>query len=76
MQFLSDLYVTCPECEGRRYKPHALKILLHGKSIHEVLGLTAEESVAWFSSPLFETSRKPRRSCFSSKCSTRPASAT
>jgi excinuclease ABC subunit A len=58
MQFLSDLYVTCPECEGRRYQPHALKILLHGKSIHDVLGLTAEESVAWFSSPLFESSKK------------------
>ncbi|HRH95984.1 MAG TPA: ATP-binding cassette domain-containing protein, partial [Prosthecobacter sp.] len=58
MQFLSDLYVTCPECEGRRYQPHALKILLHGKSIHVVLGLTAEESVEWFSSPLFESSKK------------------
>jgi excinuclease ABC subunit A len=58
MQFLSDLYVTCPECEGRRYQPHALKILLHGKSIHDVLGLTAEESVEWFSSPLFESSKK------------------
>ena len=58
MQFLSDLYVTCPECEGRRYQPHALKILLHGKSIHDVLGLTAEESVAWFSSALFESSKK------------------
>lgn len=58
MQFLSDLYVTCPECEGRRYQPHALKILLHGKSIHDVLGLTAEESVAWFSSPLFDSSKK------------------
>ena len=58
MQFLSDLYVTCPECEGRRYQPHALKILLHGKSIHDVLGLTAEESVAWFSSSLFESSKK------------------
>ncbi len=32
MQFLSDLYVTCPECEGKRYQPHALKILLDGKS--------------------------------------------
>ncbi|MCB1275125.1 excinuclease ABC subunit UvrA, partial [Prosthecobacter sp.] len=58
MQFLSDLYVTCPECEGRRYQPHALKILLHGKSIHDVLGLTAEEAVAWFGSPLFESSKK------------------
>jgi len=61
MQFLSDLYVTCPECEGRRYRPHALKILLHGNSIHDVLGMTAEESVAWFSSPLFESSKKSRQ---------------
>jgi len=48
MQFLSDLYVTCPECEGKRYKPHALKILLHGKSIHDVLSMTIDDAVPWF----------------------------
>ncbi|MBL9144336.1 MAG: excinuclease ABC subunit UvrA [Verrucomicrobiaceae bacterium] len=48
MQFLSDLYVTCPECEGRRYQPHALKITLAGKNIHEVLGMTVEDAVQWF----------------------------
>jgi excinuclease ABC subunit A len=48
MQFLSDLYVTCPECEGKRYQPHALQIKLEGKSIHDVLQLTIEEAVAWF----------------------------
>ncbi|MBB5035653.1 excinuclease ABC subunit UvrA [Prosthecobacter vanneervenii] len=58
MQFLSDLYVTCPECEGRRYQPHALKILLHGRSIHDVLGMTAEAAVEWFGGPLFESSKK------------------
>jgi excinuclease ABC subunit A len=58
MQFLSDLYVTCPECEGRRYQPHALKIQLHGRSIHDVLGMTAEAAVEWFGSPLFESSKK------------------
>ncbi|MDZ4288514.1 MAG: excinuclease ABC subunit UvrA, partial [Prosthecobacter sp.] len=47
MQFLSDLYVTCPECEGKRYQPHALKILLNGKSIHDVLSMTVEQAVAW-----------------------------
>jgi len=50
MQFLSDLFVTCPECEGKRYKPHALKILLHGKSIHDVLSMTIEDAVPWFAS--------------------------
>ena len=61
MQFLSDLYVTCPECEGKRYQPHALKILLHGQSIHDVLGMTAEAAVEWFGGPLFESSKKAKQ---------------
>lgn len=48
MQFLSDLFVTCPECEGKRYKPTALKILLNGKSIHDVLSMTIDDAVPWF----------------------------
>ena len=48
MQFLSDLFVTCPECEGKRYKPHALKILLNSKSIHDVLSMTIDDAVPWF----------------------------
>lgn len=48
MQFLSDLYVTCPECEGRRFQPHALRLKLEGKSIHDVLCLTVAEAVAFF----------------------------
>ena len=48
MQFLSDLYVTCPECEGKRYQPHALRIKLVGKSIHDVLGMTIEEAMIFF----------------------------
>ncbi|WP_395740042.1 excinuclease ABC subunit UvrA [Prosthecobacter sp.] len=61
MQFLSDLYVTCPECEGKRYQPHALKIMLHGRSIHDVLGMTAEDAVEWFGGPLFEESKKAKQ---------------
>jgi excinuclease ABC subunit A len=48
MQFLSDLYVRCAECEGKRFQPHLLKIQLHGKSIHNVLQLTVTEAAAWF----------------------------
>src|SRR5438105_12577985 len=48
MQFLSDVYVRCAECEGRRFQPHVLKIRLHGKSIHDVLDLTVTEAAAWF----------------------------
>ena len=44
MQFLSDLYVRCSECEGKRFQPHVLKVRYHGKNIHEVLEMTVAES--------------------------------
>lgn len=58
MQFLSDLFVTCPECLGRRYQAHALKIRLEGRNIHEVLGLTLEQAAEFFSAPAFAGQRK------------------
>jgi excinuclease ABC subunit A len=48
MQFLSDLFVRCAECEGRRFQPHVLRIKMHGKTIHEVLELTVTEAAGWF----------------------------
>ena len=48
MQFLSDLYVRCAECEGKRFQPHVLKIKLDGKSIHDVLQLTVHEAIQFF----------------------------
>jgi len=48
MQFLSDLYVRCAECEGKRFQPHILQIKLHGKSIHDVLELTVHEAIQFF----------------------------
>ena len=48
MQFLSDLYVRCAECEGKRFQPHVLKIKLHGKSIHDLLELTVHEAIQFF----------------------------
>jgi excinuclease ABC subunit A len=48
MQFLSDLYVRCAECEGRRFQPHVLRVQLHGKSIHDVLQLTVSEAIDFF----------------------------
>ena len=43
MQFLSDLYVTCPDCNGRRYKASTLEYTFVGKSIADVLDLTVDE---------------------------------
>ena len=51
MQFLSDIFVRCPECDGRRYQPHVLRVLLRGKSIADVLELTVTEAIAFFNEP-------------------------
>ncbi|MEI7911473.1 MAG: excinuclease ABC subunit UvrA [Verrucomicrobiota bacterium] len=48
MQFLSDLYVACPDCSGCRYKASTLDYLWHEKSIAEALDLTVNDAVAWF----------------------------
>jgi excinuclease ABC subunit A len=48
MQFLSDLFVRCAECEGKRFQPHVLKVQLHGKSIHDLLKLSVSEAVEFF----------------------------
>jgi len=48
MQFLSDLYITCPECEGSRYNSAALEIKLRGKSVADVLALTITEALEFF----------------------------
>ena len=50
MQFLSDLYVRCSECEGKRFQPHILKVHYHGKNIHDVLELTVSESIPFLES--------------------------
>lgn len=46
MQFLSDLYITCPECDGKRYKTKALEYTYRGRNIAETLQLTITEAVA------------------------------
>jgi excinuclease ABC subunit A len=48
MQFLSDLYVRCAECEGRRFQPHVLKVKVEGRSIHDVLELTVSQAIEFF----------------------------
>jgi excinuclease ABC subunit A len=48
MQFLSDVFVRCPECDGKRYQPHVLKIKINGKSIHDLLDSTVTDAIAFF----------------------------
>ncbi|MDQ2918682.1 MAG: excinuclease ABC subunit A, partial [Verrucomicrobiota bacterium] len=48
MQFLSDLFVRCAECEGKRFQPHVLRVHLYGKSIHDVLQMTVSQAIQFF----------------------------
>ena len=49
MHFLPDVYVTCEECDGKRYNRETLDILYKGKSIADVLDMTVEEAADFFS---------------------------
>jgi excinuclease ABC subunit A len=49
MQFLPDVYVTCDECKGRRYNSETLLIKYKGKNISDVLDMTIEEALEFFS---------------------------
>lgn len=48
MHFLPDIYVPCDVCKGKRYNRETLEVRYKGKSIHEVLEMTAEEGLAFF----------------------------
>ncbi len=49
MHFLPDIYVPCDVCKGKRYNRETLEILYKGRNIHEVLGMSVEEALAFFS---------------------------
>jgi excinuclease ABC subunit A len=49
MYFFEDVYVSCQECEGRRYRPEVLTVKYRGRSIGDVLAMTVDEAVDFFS---------------------------
>ncbi len=49
MQFLPDVYITCEVCKGRQYNAEALEILFQGKNIADVLAMSVDEAVDFFS---------------------------
>ena len=48
MHFLSDVYVPCEVCHGKRYNRETLEVKYKGKNIYEVLDMTVEEAIDFF----------------------------
>ena len=48
MQFLSDIYLRCPDCDGKRFRAEILEVRIGGKSIAGVLEMTVSEALYFF----------------------------
>ncbi|MGE5313677.1 MAG: excinuclease ABC subunit UvrA [Acidobacteriota bacterium] len=48
MQFMTDLYLPCESCGGKRYKKEALEIRYFGKNVDDILCMTVTEAIAFF----------------------------
>ena len=48
MQFLSDVYLRCADCNGQRYRPEVLEVQLRGHNAAQILELTISEAVVFF----------------------------
>ena len=48
MVFMADVFVPCDDCGGKRFKPDVLDVLVHGKSIYDVLQMTVDQAIRFF----------------------------
>ncbi|MFQ5486476.1 MAG: hypothetical protein ACE5DO_14240, partial [Desulfobacterales bacterium] len=48
MQFLSDVFLTCPSCNGKRFKKNVLEVTYRGKNISDVLSMTVDQAISFF----------------------------
>ena len=48
MQFMADLVLECDACHGQRFKPELLEVQFHGKNINDVLGMTVNQAMDFF----------------------------
>ena len=48
MQFMSDIWVKCEVCQGKRYNFQTLDVYLRGKNIYDILRMTVDEAIEYF----------------------------
>lgn len=58
MQFMADVELTCEECKGKRFKKEVLEVRYRNKNIYDVLEMTVNESIEFFSSEPGKTEQK------------------
>jgi excinuclease ABC subunit A len=58
MQFMADVHLICESCKGRRFKDEILEVQYRGKNIFDILELTVEEAIAFFSEAKGSTEKK------------------
>ncbi|MBM3403603.1 MAG: excinuclease ABC subunit A [Bacteroidetes bacterium] len=49
MQFMADIYLTCDSCKGKKFKDEVLEIKYRNKTITDILDLTIDEAITFFS---------------------------
>ena len=49
MQFMADVHLTCDTCNGKRFKKEILEVKFGGKSISDILELTIDDAISFFS---------------------------
>ena len=52
MQFMADVVLECEHCKGKRFKQDVLDVLYRGKSIYDVLEMTVNQAIEFFSEPV------------------------
>ena len=48
MQFLSDVFILCPDCKGKRFKPDVLDVRYRGRNIDDILTMTVDQALKFF----------------------------
>ena len=58
MQFMADVSMVCESCGGRRFKPEILEVRYNGLNIDDILNMSVEEAIAFFSSQEDATAKR------------------